>query len=226
MTGIYKITSPTGKVYIGQAVDINRRLKSYANGSCINQPKVYNSISKYSWQQHIVEILEECDEEALNKLERYWQDYYNSVEQGLNSRYTATDEKSGRLSQEVITKLRKPKSNTEKMKKPKSAEHVAKITAATKGKKRGHQKNPSNKKGAAHWKYGKKYPELSSKRIGDKNPAARSIEVYSLTGDYIRTYGTQTEAMRDLNFNHTGGISSCCRGKVKSYLGYIFKYAK
>jgi predicted GIY-YIG superfamily endonuclease len=25
--GIYKITSPTGKVYIGQAVDIERRLK-------------------------------------------------------------------------------------------------------------------------------------------------------------------------------------------------------
>ena len=29
MIGIYKITSPSGKVYIGQSIDIERRWKKY-----------------------------------------------------------------------------------------------------------------------------------------------------------------------------------------------------
>lgn len=225
MTGIYKITSPTGKIYIGQAVDIPRRLKSYASNSCVHQPKVYNSINKHGWESHTVEVLQECCEVELNKLERYWQDHYNAVENGLNSRYTATSEKSGRLSEEMILKLKKPKSTTENMKKPKSVEHVAKIAAANKGKKRGPQKNPSNKKGSDYWKHGKKYPELGTKRIGKNNPAAKQVEAYKLDGNYIGTYGSQMDATRALNFKHSGGISSCCKGKIKSYLGYIFKYA-
>ena len=225
MTGIYKITSPTNKVYVGQAVDLDRRLKSYAKGRCMSQPKIYNSILKYGWEAHRIVVLEECSELDLNKAERYWQDYYNSVEQGLNLRYTQTDEKSGKLSKEHIDKLKKPKSTTEKMKGPKSAEHIAKIAAANKNKKRGPQKNPHKKVGIYSPQYGIKRPEQSEKRRGSGNPAAKRVDVYNQTGTYIGTYGSQVEIMRVLGFKHTGGISSCCREAVKSYLGYKFNYA-
>ena len=225
MTGIYKITSPTGKIYIGQAVDIKRRLVSYEKSRCISQPRIYNSILKHGWDNHEVEILQECTELDLNKAERYWQEYYNSIEQGLNLRYTETEEKSGRLSEEHRNRLKKPKSTTERMKGPKSVEHVAKIASANRGKKRGPQKNPHKKVGIANPQYGRKRPEMGKKRLGCNNPAAKSVKVYNLKGDYIGTYGSQIEVMRLLNFKHSGGISSCCKGKVKSYLGYKFTYA-
>ena len=47
MIGIYKITSPNNKVYIGQSVDIEKRLKRYKNLNCKKQSKIYNSLNKY-----------------------------------------------------------------------------------------------------------------------------------------------------------------------------------
>jgi hypothetical protein len=48
MIGIYKITNPKGKVYVGQSIDINHRLGKYKrlNGNVSNQKKIYNSLIK------------------------------------------------------------------------------------------------------------------------------------------------------------------------------------
>ncbi|HEC36627.1 hypothetical protein LCGC14_1312370 [marine sediment metagenome] len=45
--GIYKITSPTKKIYIGQSIDINRRKIIYKNILCKLQRKIYNSLKKH-----------------------------------------------------------------------------------------------------------------------------------------------------------------------------------
>jgi group I intron endonuclease len=84
MVGIYKILSPTNKIYIGQSIDIERRFKEYKNLYCKGQPKIYNSLKKYSPENHIFEILEECDINQLNERELYWKQHYNSIEEGLN----------------------------------------------------------------------------------------------------------------------------------------------
>ena len=48
MIGIYKITSPSNKIYIGQSINIERRFNSYKNLShCKQQIKLYNSLQKY-----------------------------------------------------------------------------------------------------------------------------------------------------------------------------------
>jgi hypothetical protein len=47
MIGIYKITSPSKKVYIGQSVNIEKRKYFYEIGNCKKQIKLYNSIKKY-----------------------------------------------------------------------------------------------------------------------------------------------------------------------------------
>lgn len=44
MTGIYKIISPTNKIYIGQAIDIIFRINQYEKLNCKNQRKLYNSL--------------------------------------------------------------------------------------------------------------------------------------------------------------------------------------
>ena len=57
MVGIYKITNPSGKIYIGQSVNIDNRISSYKNLKCKNQTKLYRSLLKYTFENHIFEIL-------------------------------------------------------------------------------------------------------------------------------------------------------------------------
>lgn len=102
MIGIYKITNPKGRIYIGQSVNIERRWTDYNNIKHRTQPKLKNSIEKYGIENHIFEIIEECLEEQLNIRERYWQDYFNVLEKGLNCRLTQTEDKSGKDSQYTI----------------------------------------------------------------------------------------------------------------------------
>lgn len=86
MVGIYKITSPTGKVYIGQSIEIGRRKSYYKQMKCTRQPKIYNSLKKHGWDKHKFEIIHECQREELNKLEVYYISLFKSFnsEFGLN----------------------------------------------------------------------------------------------------------------------------------------------
>lgn len=107
-TGIYKITSPSNRIYIGQSVDIDKRFYNYSLKHCKFQTKLLHSFNKYNVENHIFEIIEECDESQLNNRERYWQDYYESnTQKGLNCRLTKADDKSGRLSEETKLKMSK-----------------------------------------------------------------------------------------------------------------------
>ena len=84
MVGIYKITSPSGKIYIGQSVDIKRRFATYKRNNPINkQPRLYGSFKKYGVDNHTFEILCECEISELNSKERYYQDLFNAT--GINS---------------------------------------------------------------------------------------------------------------------------------------------
>ena len=136
MVGIYKITSPTGRTYIGQSVDIERRRLYYKGSSDKKkQPKLHASFLKYSYDSHSFDIVEECLVDQLNERERYWQDHYNVMStNGLNCKLTKTDEKSGQFSE--YTKRRISIATRGKPKSARSEEHSRKISEATKGKVR------------------------------------------------------------------------------------------
>lgn len=105
--GIYKITSPSGRVYIGQAVNINSRWNRYTNmHKCVvAQTKLYRSFIKYGVQSHNFSILEECSIEDLIEREGYYQDYYDSINKGLNCMRVKTLDKSGYLCQDTKDKI-------------------------------------------------------------------------------------------------------------------------
>jgi len=155
MIGIYKITSPSGKVYVGQSVRIEKRFRDYVTlRSCSEQPRLYRSFLKYGVEFHIFEILEECLVHELNERERYFQDLYNVIGvEGLNCKLQGTADKSGYLSEEIKTKITLTKTG-----KRHSEEAKAKMSAAKLGIKRseefntkirgvrGPQKNPRKKR--------------------------------------------------------------------------------
>lgn len=85
MIGIYKITSPTGKIYIGSSIDIKKRIRYYKYLNCNGQIKLYNSIKKHGWEEHKLKIVCECDRDKLYELELYYGTLYKVLgDNGLN----------------------------------------------------------------------------------------------------------------------------------------------
>ena len=128
MIGIYKITNPKGKVYVGQSVDIEARFRYYRGNHFKGQVLIYRSIMKYGIDLHKFVVLEECEVSELNLKERYWQEYYNVLEDGLNCILTKVGDKSGKLS-EVMKKKISEANRGRKL----SEDHKDKISKAHKG---------------------------------------------------------------------------------------------
>jgi hypothetical protein len=92
IVGIYKITNPKGRIYIGQSVDCVRREYTYKRIDCKRQPRLYLSLKKHGWGKHKFEIIEECPIEYLTELEVWWKLFYGiiCVENGLSCNYFDT----------------------------------------------------------------------------------------------------------------------------------------
>ena len=171
MIGIYKITSPSGRIYIGQSVDLEKREWKYSILDCKGQKRLYASLSKYSFSKHIFEVVEQCSEDQLNVRERHWQDFYDVLsEGGLNCKLTGTEDLRVVHSEETRRKISEGNtgnvhSEETKLKRVKSREWyshsdetIKRISEANKGRKlseehknalkgpRGPHKNPRKKK--------------------------------------------------------------------------------
>lgn len=60
-SGIYKLTSPSGKCYIGQSTDMVQRILKYKRLQCKSQIKLYNAIQKYGFENFTIEVLYETN---------------------------------------------------------------------------------------------------------------------------------------------------------------------
>ena len=66
---IYKITSPTNKIYVGKTVNLSTRKSYYRSNNNKSQKIIYNSIDKYGWDNHIFEVIDTTSIDSLNELE-------------------------------------------------------------------------------------------------------------------------------------------------------------
>jgi group I intron endonuclease len=150
MIGIYRITSPSNKTYVGQSIDIEKRFKQYKRLACKRQPKLYNSFLKYGVENHIFEILEECFLGELNVKEILWKQKYNTVSEGLNCELF--DIGQGPRSFQVKDKISKSMTG-----KAKTKEHCQNLSLAKRG-------IPSSRKGKPDLKQkGKPKPGAGNK---------------------------------------------------------------
>lgn len=128
-SGIYKITSPTNRVYVGQSINVYERINCYKTlKNCSGQHKLYNSFLKYGVINHTFKIIELCDKTELNKRERYWQEYYDVIKSGLNCMLVGFDEVPKVYSKEVKMKMSLKSSGRKQ-----SAEQIKKRVESKKG---------------------------------------------------------------------------------------------
>lgn len=183
--GIYMIQNlVNGKIYIGQAVDIEERWKNHKNSlrrNCHHNKHLQNSWNRDGEENFEFTVICECGENQLNTLEQYYifelMSYDGKI--GYNKSYggggcRATEEtrkklreahkgeKNGFYSKHHAEETRKKISEVHKGKTI-SEEHKRKISKATKG-----EKNPMyGRCGESSPNYGKHRSEETRKRISE-----------------------------------------------------------
>lgn len=88
-SGIYRITNiENQQCYIGQGVDLARRLTEHIKGTLgiqsIADQRIHHAMAEKGLQNWTFEMLEECPKEKLNERERFWINFYKSNEYGYN----------------------------------------------------------------------------------------------------------------------------------------------
>ena len=53
-------------------------------------------------------------------------------------------------------------------------------------------------------------------------PVYKEVLKYNIDGELVKKYNRLSEVVND-GYN-TGNVSDCCRGIIKQYMGYIWKY--
>lgn len=196
--GIYKITSPVGKVYVGQSTHVESRLSDYKRlTGCKKQVRLYNSLKAHGAKTHVFEVVEECCAAQLNERERYWQDALNATGySGLNCRLTATYDRSGLHSEPSKSLMRQ---------------------------KQGGANNPNyGKRGAEVSTFGRKRTEAERAAIkAYQATRGRIVQQFDAVGTLLKE--GRVRDFTALGFSQ-GNISSCCSGRLQAYKCYTFKY--
>lgn len=202
ITGIYQITSPSGKIYIGQSSDILERWKKYQRLIKNNQRKLENSLHKYGVSNHKFEILTECTLPELDKLEILYKKFIVS--------------KMG-WSKTLFCELYDGNQRG-----PRSEETKRKISESNKGKEVWITGKKHTDKAKA---------KISKANKGRKNPKARNLHKgntyrrkpvlqYTTNGEFIKEW----ESAQSVKYSGFTNIVKHLNGGAKTCKGYIFKY--
>lgn len=227
MYKIYKYTSPSGGVYIGQtSQEVDQRAQKDGKGYLsINkntgeylQPAIAHAIIKYGWNNLKKEILfdnlssQEADEKEKELIEFYRNGgkCYNIASggkgiPGVNERKI----KQYSLQGTFIREWNSLKEAEKYLNKPKAE---ANISACCLGKK--------NRAYGYIWRYSNDPNNLEVKPL---TPYRAPIDQYTREGDYITTYQTIAEASKQTGIGDTS-IGNCLRGRSKSTGGYVWKF--
>jgi len=70
---IYKIISPSGKIYVGKTYNLRKRISSHkCSAKADKNIMLHNSIRKYGWDAHNLEVIEEVDDSIMDEREIFW----------------------------------------------------------------------------------------------------------------------------------------------------------
>ena len=205
---IYKITSPSNKIYIGSTINIKNRFNRYKRLDCKAQIRLYNSFLKYGFNNHNFEIVEESDIDLMKKRETYWGSYFNVLqEKGLNCRLPKDGEKYEFMSIETREKLAKAFKgfkHTNESKKKISIAHKGKILSEeTKLKMKTSRKNYV-------------CSEETKRKISEKNIGKKRNETVILKMSESRKRGKHSLAKKVINIK-TKEIYDCLKDVSEKY---------
>ena len=211
--GIYKITNPNQRLYVGQSTDIDARWKKYDKLHCKDQKSVYSSLLKYGPENHKFEVIELCKPEELDEREIFWGEKYDVLSNiHLNNRlgrgHGSYDSDETKLKKQLCHKGR---NNYWLKGKKQSPETIAKKSASLTGVKQNRTKIRS---------------DIGISRTchieGVVKAKSKPIIQYDKKGNIIGEYKSSADAARILGLQQPN-INGACN-KKNTYKGYTWKY--
>lgn len=221
---IYKVTSPNGKIYIGQTINKKQRKYHYKANDFKQQTKLWNSSQCHNWNPfETYEIIEEClcgvNKENLNNREQYWIEFFDSFKNGLNCNEGGHGNIGHKHSNETLQKMSNAKKGVKH-----SEERNRKKSEYTKGRKH----TDAAKQKMSETKIKKMTNEIKQKisvgLMGNKNGLGNkgnAKKVLCSTNGVI--YDSIKQACDELGL-HSDGVIKVCKGIYKQTKGYKFKY--
>lgn len=194
---IYKLTSPSGKSYVGQTINIKGRFSEYKTlHHCENQKALFNAIKKYGWENFKKEILETIKEElvenlkkVLDELEIEYISKYDCINFGYNICVGGNQHRLG-----------------------------VKETEEQCQRKRDSWTNERRKISS------EKFKGISNPRYGSTTKTySKAINQYDKQGIYIKTWESAASAEREIGCK-AANISKVCLGKCLTAGGFIWRF--
>ena len=226
---VYKHTSPSGKVYIGITSKKNAKVRWNYGSGYISCWYFKNAINKYGWNNIKHEILlEGVSESEAKYAEKYLIRWYKM--QGIS--YNLTDGGDGWLGHHH-TDESKYKMRIAKLGRKLSNETKQKMSEARKGKHRSkgwHHSEEARKKMSEQRKGKKTVYYISKEELSrrfkeaQKGVTCKPVLQYTINGEFIQEFFSQSEAARAVGAKSPWHIGDCCKGKIKSSNGYIWRY--
>lgn len=167
---IYKMVSPSGRIYIGITTNVQSRRRDYEKIDCPHQIAVFNSLKKYGFESHSFEVIETFSSNvsyAYGK-EIFWIRTHLSnyskwpQHRGLNLTEGGRGSHGRVVSEDTKEKLRKAN-----LGKKYSNETKAKLSAMRKGKKINRVWTDEQKKVQSERVKGFKHTEDAKKKISE-----------------------------------------------------------
>lgn len=247
ITCIYKITSPNGRVYIGQTVNARRRHLDYCSKKANKQPALHRSIKKYGWDKHLFSIIHELpndvSQDVLNAYECLYMDMHkacgivllNTKEGGSNGRNSADSIKKANDKWKIwyknnpIDGSKWILSSIESRKgKALSEDHKGKLSLSLKGRvfSDDHRNSLSISTRGKKKSYTEEFKQSKRDHIL-KFAGKNKIPIYqcSLDGEIIKEWESGTAAAKHLGVSRKG-IERCLKKKRggKTFAGFTWKY--
>ena len=200
---IYKITNKiNSKAYIGKTINLERRWKQHISGNG-GTSILTKALSKYGASNFIFEKIAqiECSttnelNKMLSKLEIHYIKVFNTFKKGYNATIGGDGSCGYKLSKEAKLKL----------------------SNANKGKKRTSEKYREGYKKVANTLKGVTRDKVVIMKAAMKR--RKPILQYSLDGTFLAEYKGATF----INNFSEANIIACCKGKINSAYGFIWRY--
>ena len=215
-SGIYMWTSPSGKSYIGQSVDLQKRKGAFLRfGDRYGGQKINRARKKYNNKDYWkYKVLEYCGVDKLDECERYYIELYDTVNNGYNCESGGNENKIvSDESKQKMSEVKKGKycgENSPLYGKHLTEEHKSKLSEARKG-----ENNPM---------YGKHRDDETRIKISKAHDKRKiTVSQYTIEGVFIASYESIHEAQRLTNI-YRATISRCCKGIQKTAGGFKWTY--
>lgn len=227
---IYKITSPTGKIYIGKAVNFTARYNTYRNYLAKGQPALHNSFLGHGFDAHLFEILETASIEKLEELEINYIEKYKSFVKDNKDGLNLTRGGGGCLGRKDSkeTKEKRALSNTGNKR---SEETRKRMSLAAKGKPKNFTPEELEKRkkrfiGNTINLGRKQSPELAAKRIATMESKGIIFQLNNM-GEIIKEWPyNYTLIAKNIGCDKTTIRKSVLSNGTKELKGYYWKGVK